>query len=228
MNFSRSIAWGSCVAAATVLASVASPAFGQTRPASTAGPLVDSAHPLMQVEEVALKGNTNVFGDPSKPGMYVYRMRLNANQTARPHYDDQDRWVTVLQGTLWLGKGDVFRPDKLVQLRQGGVAYLAANTHYYEMAGDGEVILQITGNGPVRSVHSEVDEKGQPVPEGGPYPVFAAAKRRNMPVDPDLIDPDTQDAMDRAAAAKKAAAQAQAKPPAATTPAATTAPESKK
>jgi hypothetical protein len=228
MNFSRSIAWGSCVAATVVLASVASPAFGQTRPASTAGPLIDSTHPLMQVEEVALKGNTNVFGDPSKPGMYVYRMRLNANQTARPHYDDQDRWVTVLQGTLWLGKGDVFRPDKLVQLRQGGVAYLAANTHYYEMAGDGEVILQITGNGPVRSVHSEVDEKGQPVPEGGPYPVFAAAKRRNMPIDPDLIDPDTQDAMDRAAAAKKAAAQAQAKPPAATTPAATTAPEPKK
>jgi hypothetical protein len=161
--------------------------------------------------------------------MYVFRMRLTASQMARPHYDDQDRWVTVLQGTLWLGKGDVFRPDKLVQLRQGGMAYLPANTHYYEMAGDGDTILQITGNGPVRSVHSEVDEKGQPVPEGGPYPVFAAARRRNMPIDPDLIDPDTQDALDRAAAAKKAAAQGQAKPPAttpaATTPAAATAPK---
>ena len=38
----------------------------------------------MQVEEVALKGNTIIFGDPSKPGMYVVRARLTANQTARP------------------------------------------------------------------------------------------------------------------------------------------------
>jgi hypothetical protein len=32
------------------------------------------------------------------------------------------------------------------------------------------VILQIIGNGPTKSVHAEVDAKGQPVPIGGPYP----------------------------------------------------------
>jgi hypothetical protein len=206
---------------AVMLASVASPAFGQTRPAGprsgSTAPLVDSAHPLMQVEEVALKGNTNVFGDPSKPGMYVVRVRLSANQTARPHYDDQDRWVTVLQGTLWIGKGDLFRPDTLMQLREGGMAYLPANTHYYEMAGDGDVILQITGTGPVKSVHTEVDAKGVAVPEGGPYPVLTAGRQRKMPIDPDLIDPDTQDQLDRQAAAKKAAA-GQAKSPPETKP----------
>jgi hypothetical protein len=76
------------------------------------------------------------------------------------------------------------------------------------MAGDTDVVLQITGSGPVKSVHSEVDAKGAPVPENGPYPALTAGKRRNMPTDPDLIDPDQQEQMERAAAARKAAADA--------------------
>src|SRR2546425_8830838 len=38
--------------------------------ASNAAPLIDTARPIMQIEEVALKGTTNVFGDPSKAGSY--------------------------------------------------------------------------------------------------------------------------------------------------------------
>jgi len=213
MTVPRPGACGFSIASTLVLCAVAMPAFGQIqqtpRPSST--PLIDSTHPFMQAEEVALKGDTNVFGDPSKPGTYVLRRNLTGSQTARPHYDDQDRWVTVLKGTLWIGKGDIFSPDKLLPVREGGIAYLPANTHHFEMAGDAEVILQITGNGPVKSVHTEVDAKGQPVPENGPYPVLASGRRRKMPVDPDLIDPDQLDQMERAAAARKAAEAAKAK-----------------
>jgi hypothetical protein len=213
MTVPRSSACGLSIAITFVLCAVAMPASGQTRqtPRSPSTPLIDSTHPVMQAEEVALKGDTNVFGDPSKPGTYVLRRSLTASQTARPHYDDQDRWVTVLKGTLWIGKGDVFSPEKLLPVREGGIAYLPANTHYFEIAGDAEVILQITGNGPVKSVHTEVDAKGQSVPEKGPYPVLASARgRRKMPVDPDLIDPDQLDQMEREAAARKAAASAKA------------------
>jgi hypothetical protein len=118
----------------------------------------------------------------------------------------------VLKGTLWLGKGDVFKPETLLPIREGGVVYLPANTHYFEMAGETDVVLQITGNGPVKSVHTEVDAKGQPVPENGPYPVLTAGRRRNMPVDPDLLDPDQVEQMERAAAARKAAEAAKQKP----------------
>lgn len=212
MTFSQCLAWGS-YATAIALSSPAVPAFAQVRqtprPASTA--LIDTAHPIMQVEEVALKGDTPVFGDVSKPGTYVLRKRMAANQTARPHYDDQDRWVTVLNGTLWLGKGDVFRPDTLLPIREGGVAYLPANTHHFETAGETDVVLQITGSGPVKSVHTEVDVKGQPVPENGPYPVLNAGRRRNTPVDPDLLDPDQVEQMERAAAARKDAEAAKQK-----------------
>jgi hypothetical protein len=197
------------VIAASVLL-VAAPLVAQTKPAPkpSSAPLIDATHPIMQVEEASLKGDTNVFGDPSKPGTYVLRRKLNANQTVRPHYDDQDRWITVLKGTLWVGKGDVYAPDKLLPVREGGMLYMPANTHYFELAGENEAVLQITGAGPVKGVHTEVDAKGQPVPENGPYPVLSAGRRRPMPVDPDLIDPDQQDQMERASYAKK---QAEAK-----------------
>jgi len=160
----------------------------------------------MQAEEVPLKGVMSVFGDPSKMGTYIIRTRLTANQQARPHYEDQDRFITVLKGTLWIGKGDVFSPDKLLPIREGGVAYLPANTHYFQVAGDSEVILQISGNGPVKSVHTELDAKGQPVPEGGPYPRLGPPPRQRGYVDPDLLTPEQLEQMEREAAAAKAAA----------------------
>jgi hypothetical protein len=200
------------------------PAFAQSRTVPRPAPaaataLIDTTHPIMQAEEVAQTGDTTVFGGATKPGIYVVRKRIAANQTVRPHYVDQDQWVTVLRGTLWLGKGDTFKPDTLLPIREGGVAYLPANTHYFEMSGGADVMLQITGTGPVKSVHTEVDAKGQPVPEAGPYPVFAAGPRKNMPVDNDLLTPDQIDQMERAAAARKeAAAKQKAADPAAAAP----------
>jgi hypothetical protein len=212
MTFFRHLMWGSC-ATTMVLGVAATPVFAQGRPAPRppSSALIDATHPILQADDMAAKGDTPVFGDVSKPGMYVLRKRMAANQIARPHYDGQDRLITVLTGTLWVGRGDVYRPDLLVPIREGGVVYLPANTHYFEMAGDAETIVQITGNGPVKSVHSEVDEKGQPVPEHGPYPALGSARRRNMPVDPDLLTPDQIDQMERAAAARKAAESAKKK-----------------
>jgi quercetin dioxygenase-like cupin family protein len=192
--------------------------------ASTAPPLVDSARPIMQIEEVALKGITNVFGDPSKAGPYIIRMKLAANQMGRPHFDDQDRFVTVLEGTLWVGKGDVYLPDKFVPVREGGMVYLPANTHYFYTAGEAPVVLQINGVGPVKSTHTEVDKAGQAVAEKGPYPNLNPPARRRGYVDPDTLTPEEIERMEREAAAakaeaaKKAAAGAATQKPAAAAP----------
>lgn len=202
MKFSQSIC---CGGALVLMCGVT--AFGQTKPAPKAsGALIDVNRPIMQAEEVALKGATPVFGDPSKAGSYILRMKLAPNQTGRPRYEDQDRFITVLEGTLWIAKGDVFNPEKLLPIREGGVAYLPANTHYFQVAGESGVTLQITGNGPVKSVHSEVDLKGQPVAENGPYPRLGPPPKRRGYVDPDLLTPEEVEQMEREAAAAKAAA----------------------
>jgi hypothetical protein len=105
------------------------------------------------------------------------------NTKTRPRYYDQNRWVTVLKGTWWVGEGDVFRTEKLIAVREGGVMYLPANMKHFDVAGSGDVVLQIIGSGPVKSTHAELDAKGQPVPIGGPYPEDAQPEggRRGQP-----------------------------------------------
>jgi hypothetical protein len=132
--------------------------------------------------------------------MYVTRVQLRPNARTRPHYSDQDQIITVLKGTWWVGKGEVFRQDRLVAVREGGLMYLPAKLAYYDVAGSGDVILQITGVGPVKSTHAELDAAGKPVPAGGPYPEdmqegggrrrrYALAVQDVNNVDPDNPDP---------------------------------------
>ncbi len=132
------------------------------QPKPQAGPLVDSSRLLVQIEQTPT-GTTRVYGDPAQPGMYVSRVALRPNAKNRPHYNDQDQIVTVLKGTWWVGKGEVFRQDRLVAVREGGLMYLPAKLAYYDVAGSGDVILQITGVGPVQSTHAELDAAGKAV-----------------------------------------------------------------
>src|SRR5262245_36510083 len=44
-----------------------------------------------------------LFGDPTKPGPYTIRMRFPPNASIRPHTHPDDRQVTVISGTLYLG-----------------------------------------------------------------------------------------------------------------------------
>ena len=85
-----------------------------------------------------------------------------------PHYHDQDRYVTVLKGTWWTGAGDVYKPETMTPIRAGGFLFHPAGYHHYDGARDEEVIVQIIGMGPVQTVRTEVDEKGQPVPAAPP------------------------------------------------------------
>ncbi len=153
-------------------------ALAQSPPKPPSGPLVDDKRLVMQVDQVAPGGTTNVFGDPSRAGTYVQRVQLAANTKTRPRFYDRDRWVTVLKGTWWVGEGEVFNTSKLVPVREGGFMYQPANLRTFDFAADGEVILQISGTGPVRATHAEVDANGVAVPVGGPYPEDAVGEGR--------------------------------------------------
>jgi hypothetical protein len=187
--------WVGCVTAAV---------FGQTsQQQAPARPLLDEKHLTMQIEQVAPNATTPILGDPAKQGLYVLRNQLTPNTKVRPRYFDQDRVVTVLKGTWWVGQGEMFKPEKLVPVREGGVMYLPANMKHYEVAGSSDVVLQIVGNGPVTSVHAEVDANGQTVAINGPFPEdpvdegrggrYGRARGRRgappPPVDPDQTPP---------------------------------------
>jgi len=124
-------------------------------------PLIDKDHLRMDAE-AGLAGGP-VFGDQAKPGMYVIRNRFAAGNTSRPHYHDQDRWVTVIKGTWWTGEGDVFQPDKMVPIKAGGMMFHPAGFHHYDGAKDEDTVVQIMGMGPVKTIQTEVDANGKPV-----------------------------------------------------------------
>ena len=153
------------LAAAVLLATPSLVTLAQqpTPPTPPGPPLVDSSHLRMQPEQALTGGSVNVFGDPSKPGFYIYRNRFGPGQTSRPHFHDQDRYVTVIKGTWWTDEGDVFRPDKMVPIKAGGFMFHPANYHHYDGAKDEEVIVQIMGMGPVKTTGTEVDAAGKPV-----------------------------------------------------------------
>jgi len=133
----------------------------QTPQRAPVKPLVDGDNKRMNPEQGLV--STTVFGDPSKPGIYVIRNRFAPGITSRPHFHDQDRFVTVIKGTWWTDDGDVFRPDKMVPIKEGGFMYHPANFHHYDGAKDEEVVVQIMGMGPVKTVQTEVDANGNPV-----------------------------------------------------------------
>jgi len=109
----------------------------------------------------------NISGDPSKPGIYVIRVKFSPGHMTRPHFHPEDRHVIVISGTWWMGEGDTFDPTKTVPLKAGSYAMHPAKAHHYDGAKDEQVILQIVGYGPsgTTEVHPELGHTGPSLPK---------------------------------------------------------------
>ena len=61
-------------------------------------------------------------------------------------------YINVLKGTWWVSTGpasDVYNPDNMKKVEAGTFIYEPPNGHHYDMAKDEEVVVQISGMGPV-------------------------------------------------------------------------------
>ncbi|MFM1895327.1 MAG: hypothetical protein RLZZ385_401 [Pseudomonadota bacterium] len=94
----------------------------------------------------------NIYGDPSKPGLYVLQITWAPGQGSRPHFHNEARYINVLKGTWYVSTGpesDVYNPDAMIPVTAGTFIYEPPGGHHYDMAKDEEVIVQIFGIGPV-------------------------------------------------------------------------------
>jgi quercetin dioxygenase-like cupin family protein len=89
-----------------------------------------------------------VYGDPTKPGPYVTRLRAPLGLKVLPHTHPEDRIYTVLSGTLYLGIGDTWDESKLVAYPQGTVLFLPAKLSHFQYSKSGEYLIQINAAGP--------------------------------------------------------------------------------
>jgi quercetin dioxygenase-like cupin family protein len=105
--------------------------------------------PLPGVPEVAL-----LFGDPTKPSVYVTRVRVPAGMKLMPHWHpDEVRTVVVLSGTFLHGYGEQWDETKLKVHPPGTFFSEPAKAPHFAWAKDGEVILQITATGPTATTN---------------------------------------------------------------------------
>lgn len=129
------------------------------------GALVDKDHRRMQPETAESAFGTgvqvSVVGDPSQPGIYAIRRRFKPGEMSKPHFHDQDRLVTVIKGTWYSGEGNVLDPSKTVPMKPGSFMLHPAGLHHFDGAKDEEVIVQIIGVGPVKTI--DVDQSGRPI-----------------------------------------------------------------
>ena len=96
-----------------------------------------------------------LFGDPSKPGPYVMRVRWFPGNMSRPHFHPNDRFFAVIAGTWWMGTGEKFDPAGTVPAPAGSyVIHYAGKTHF-DGAKDEETVIQVWGMGPATATPAE-------------------------------------------------------------------------
>jgi hypothetical protein len=86
-------------------------------------------------------------GDPSKAGPYVIRAKLPDGYKIPPHWHPTDENVTVIHGTLMVGKGDKFSAAASEALPAGSFMRMPKDMRHFAWT-KGETIIQVHGMGP--------------------------------------------------------------------------------
>ena len=91
-----------------------------------------------------------LVGDPGKPGFYAVMTTkgLKGNHFSRPHFDPNDRYITVLQGTWWVGSGPKFDPANTTAMPAGSFVTHFGKQVHWDGAKDEDAVLLIMGEGP--------------------------------------------------------------------------------
>ena len=101
-----------------------------------------------------------LFGDPTKPGVYVVRIKYPAGAKVLPHWHpDEVRTAIVVSGTYYFAVGEQWDESKMRPYPVGSFLSEPPKAPHYAWAKDGEVVVQLTGLGP--SATTYIPQKGQ-------------------------------------------------------------------
>ena len=101
--------------------------------------------------------NAVLVGDPTKEGLYVQMVKwLGGDHFSRPHSHPNDRFITVIGGTWWVGTGTKYDPDGTVPMPAGTFVTHFGQQVHFDGAKDEDAVLLIVGQGPATSTPAEV------------------------------------------------------------------------
>lgn len=143
--------WVNLVAAAAAFAW-----FGAVR-AADVDPKIAAITPADQIKwrKTRAVDTAVLVGDPGKPGLYVELVKWHPHNMSRPHFHPNDRYITVISGTWWVGTGPKYDPDSTVPVHAGSFVLHFAKQIHYDGAKDEEAVLEIVGEGPETMVSAE-------------------------------------------------------------------------
>jgi quercetin dioxygenase-like cupin family protein len=93
-----------------------------------------------------------LYGDPDKPGPYGILIKWPKGQMSHPHFHTTDRWAYVVKGTWWISTSDHWDPKTTWPLPEGSFATDLANKVHWDGSKNEELILLVTGIGPMKTV----------------------------------------------------------------------------
>src|SRR5438067_13485877 len=96
-----------------------------------------------------------LFGDSSQGGTWIDRVKIPGGARVLAHTHTQDELVTVIEGTWYLGEGSKFDSAKLKGYPPGSFIVIPAGTPHFVEAGQGTVVVQLSGVGKFQTNHLE-------------------------------------------------------------------------
>lgn len=96
-----------------------------------------------------------LFGDSSKGGAWVDRVKIPSGKRILAHTHPQDELVTVIDGTWYLGEGERFDSAKLKSFPAGSFIVIPAGVPHFVAAKEGSVIVQLSGAAVFRTDYLE-------------------------------------------------------------------------
>ena len=127
------------------------------------GHIVALPESLKWVEPAPLPGArlAVVQGDPSKEGLFVYRLKMPAGYRIPPHLHKASENVTVLSGVFFIGLGEKLDQSKGQELPVGAFFSVPPDHPHYAWVGGAETVVQVHGVGPtdLRFVNPEDDPR---------------------------------------------------------------------
>lgn len=89
-----------------------------------------------------------LYGDHKKEGPFAMRLRLPPNQTIRPHIHTNDEVVTVLEGEIMIGLGEMSPSATVKRFPPKSFYVNPAGTKHYVMTSKEGAVVQINTLGP--------------------------------------------------------------------------------
>lgn len=88
-------------------------------------------------------------GNPAEAGLFTIRLKFPANYEIKPHRHPGMEHVSIVEGDLYTGTGEVFSKEKATSLlKPGGFVAIPQTVAHYGYT-KGQVIIQVTGVGPL-------------------------------------------------------------------------------